>query len=112
MLSDRLLILRSIKEKEEGIKIAKTTISKKLDKTASTYGKWENGERTPDLIDIKNLANYFNVSIDYLLENDATESKKYAKETLAVIDAMNSAPLADRVKMLNTLKAAFPEYFK
>ena len=32
--------------------------------------KWENNEREPDIATLKKLANYFNVSIDYLVENE------------------------------------------
>ena len=36
----------------------------------STYSNYEQGTREPDFETLKKLANFFDVSIDYLLEND------------------------------------------
>ena len=36
----------------------------------STYSNYEQGTREPNLETLKKLANFFDVSIDYLLEND------------------------------------------
>lgn len=38
--------------------------------TASQIGNWERGVRTPSYIEVKKIANYFNVSIDYLVGNN------------------------------------------
>ncbi|MCM0599650.1 helix-turn-helix domain-containing protein [Periweissella fabalis] len=35
--------------------------------TASQIGNWERGIRTPSYIEVKKIANYFNVSLDYLV---------------------------------------------
>lgn len=37
--------------------------------TASQIGNWERGTRTPSYIEVKKIAQYFNVSIDYLVGN-------------------------------------------
>ena len=37
--------------------------------------KWENNEREPDIATLKKLANYFNVSIDYLVENETNSTQ-------------------------------------
>ncbi|MBR2179034.1 MAG: helix-turn-helix transcriptional regulator [Selenomonadaceae bacterium] len=40
----------------------------------ATYSKYEQGTTEPDIATIKKLANFFDVSIDYLLENDRSLS--------------------------------------
>ena len=39
--------------------------------TATVYSRYERGEREPDIEMLCRLANYFQVSIDYLVENDS-----------------------------------------
>ena len=38
--------------------------------------KWENGTGTPDISNLMAIANLFQISIDELLSNGKTESKK------------------------------------
>ena len=45
-------------------------VAKKLNINPRTYSKYETGATEPDIATIKKLANFFDVSIDYLLEND------------------------------------------
>ena len=45
-------------------------LAKKLNINSRTYSKYETGTTEPDIATIKKLANFFDVSIDYLLEND------------------------------------------
>jgi transcriptional regulator with XRE-family HTH domain len=59
--SDRLKKLR----KEKGITLDK--MAEDLGTTKSTLSRYENGKREPKIFLIKEIANYFNVSIDYLL---------------------------------------------
>lgn len=39
--------------------------------TATVYSRYEREEREPDIEMLCRLANYFKVSIDYLVENDS-----------------------------------------
>ena len=45
-------------------------IAKKINVSASTIGMWEQGRNQPDNDSLIKLANMFNVSTDYLLDND------------------------------------------
>lgn len=40
-----------------------------------TVSMWETNKREPDIATLKKLANYFNVSIDYLVENETDTTK-------------------------------------
>lgn len=60
-LSSRLKELRSTK----GVKQAEVATYLNVDR--STYGKYETGDSSPDYDKLVMLANYFHVSVDYLL---------------------------------------------
>lgn len=64
MLSEILKDLR----KEKGV--LQKDVANYLNITASAYGFYEQGKRVPDAETITKLAKYFNVSTDYLLNND------------------------------------------
>lgn len=51
-------------------------------KAQSTIGTWERGNREPSMEDIVKIANYFNVSIDYLfgIEEDKRGVSTYKEE--------------------------------
>lgn len=53
-------------------------------KAQSTIGTWERGNREPSMEDIIQIANYFNVSIDYLfgIEEDKRGISTYKEERL------------------------------
>ena len=44
-------------------------IAKLLGVTSQTVSNWENGKPEPSIDNLKQLSNYFNVSIDYLVGN-------------------------------------------
>jgi transcriptional regulator with XRE-family HTH domain len=59
--SERLKILRQ----EKGL--SQNGLSVKLNMPRTTLSSWEAGSRTPDLATIQLLADFFNISIDYLV---------------------------------------------
>jgi len=61
--SDRLKFLRE----ELGLK--QIELSEKLNMSNSTYNNYEIGIRTPDIETIKIIANFFDVSVDYIVGN-------------------------------------------
>ncbi|MGX8834341.1 helix-turn-helix domain-containing protein [Amedibacillus sp. YH-ame6] len=73
----------------------------------TTYGKWEKEHRTPDIYTVKKLANHFNVSIDFLLDND----NSLFHEAMEINKAMSNVDAQTRKRMVDTLKSAFPNAF-
>lgn len=61
--------LKKLRE-DRGLK--QIDIAKLCNVGASTVSMWETGDRHPDDTTITKLANHFNVTTDYLLDNDAT----------------------------------------
>lgn len=47
--------------------IIQDDVAKAIGVSRQALGKWANGETVPDILDLKKLAKYFNVSADYLL---------------------------------------------
>lgn len=73
MFADNLKQLR----KEKGM--TQSQFASEFNIATGTIAMWETGKRTPDTETLKKIARFFNVSLDYLLDNverppDETES--------------------------------------
>lgn len=78
MLSERLKLLRTEKN------LLQRDVAKFLKITASAYGFYEQGKRIPDSDMLNRIADFFNVSVDYLLgRTDFTTSINQSKSNLA-----------------------------
>lgn len=71
---------------------AKAKFSKALNLPSSALGDWQNGRNKSYLKKLSEIANYFNVSVDYLLgatnarEEDSIEKEKRLDQQLEGID--------------------------
>ncbi|WP_100373109.1 helix-turn-helix domain-containing protein [Bacillus sp. FJAT-45037] len=61
MLHERLKKLRN------ELKLTQTQLAEKLDITRGTYAHYEIGKRQPDYETLQKIADFFEVSVDYLL---------------------------------------------
>ena len=68
-------------------------VAKKLNVSTSAVGMWEQGRSQPDAWCIKQLANMFDVTTDYLLDNNSANSNNDNKELLETISTDLSDPL-------------------
>ena len=59
--------LKSLRERKE---LAQGMVAQNLNLTQATYSRYESGVHQPDYETLKRIANFFNVSIDYLLDNE------------------------------------------
>ncbi|MBE6766869.1 MAG: helix-turn-helix transcriptional regulator [Clostridia bacterium] len=59
--------------KERGLSQLKCAMDLNISREALSY--YENGHRSPDLVMLKKLSDYFNVSIHYLITGEEFESK-------------------------------------
>lgn len=99
MLGERLKKLRE----EKGL--LQKDIAKLLNITASAYGFYEQGKRDPDTDVLRKLADFYGVSIDYLMgrtdiRNPAL-TKKDEKEIEKEIEAMKKKLLESEGLMLS-----------
>ncbi len=76
-----------LKELREQKKLTQIQLAKNLNLNNVTYGRYELGERQPDIQTLCQIADYYDVSLDYLCDH----------ETKGVIDLSNKS---DNYKLL------------
>lgn len=74
-LSDNLRKLRN------SLNLTQEQVSADLKMNRATYAHYETGRREPDIETLKLIAKYYNVTSDYLLDIDDTESSASSKKT-------------------------------
>ncbi len=77
-------IAKNICDLRTEAKMTQLALAEVLNYSDKAVSKWERGESVPDIFMLKRIADYFGVSVDYLLEADHTESieKKIARHKL------------------------------
>ena len=80
MFSSRIKALRKEKKKTQN------DLATYLNVRRSTYGEYERGIITPPYDKIKAIADYFEVSVDYLMGN--TDSKEFKTESIDVSETL------------------------
>lgn len=63
-----------LKQLREERNLKQAQLAKELNVSQGTIGNWERGIREPDFETIKILANYFDVTTDYLLGHEAAKN--------------------------------------
>ncbi|MBQ8615086.1 MAG: helix-turn-helix transcriptional regulator [Clostridia bacterium] len=61
------IFAQRLKELREEKHLNYVDLSKELNVSYTTISRWENQLRVPNIIELKKIAQYFNVSADYLL---------------------------------------------
>ena len=67
-------------------KLLQKDIAKLLGISVSTYSNWEQGKFEPDNASLQKLADYFNVSVDYLLGRESDSGIINTNANLAPIE--------------------------
>ena len=57
-----------LKEIRKAKGLSQLRLATELNTTQNTISRYETGEREPGIAELINIADYFNVSVDYLLE--------------------------------------------
>lgn len=92
--------LKSLREKSN---INQNALAKELSVSQSAVGNWESGIRVPDVKTLEKLANYFDVSIDYLLGGS---------EISVLTRCLAEVPEEDREQLIGTFKNTVDIYLK
>ncbi len=82
-LSEKLYTLR----KKSGL--SQEQLAEKLEVSRQAISKWESGTSVPESDKLIVISNYFNVSLDYLLKEDAEQSASPEKEDLPKANGRN-----------------------
>lgn len=91
MLHQRLRTLR------ENINLMQKEVAERLKINQVTYNRYEKGEREPDNDTLKKIADFFNVSTDYLL----------GRESVSSFDTVDITP--EDIELLKQIKKASAE---
>lgn len=59
--------MNNMKKLREKLQLTQVQVAKDLNLSKQTYNYYENGKRNPDMETLIKIADYYNVSIDYLL---------------------------------------------
>ncbi len=70
----RDVIAKNICDLRTEAKMTQLALADVLNYSDKAVSKWERGESVPDIFMLKRIADYFGVSVDYLLEADHSES--------------------------------------
>ncbi len=87
------MFAKRITDLREGKNLYQKDIAEIFKVEQATVSNWENGKRIPDSDMLIKLANFFSVSIDYLLGNDKEETniEKELKEKEALKKALQKS---------------------
>ena len=76
------IILKRLREEN---KISQQKLANELKVSQSTVGMWENGKNKPEFDTLIKIADYFDVSVDYLLGKSENKNKP-ADENISELD--------------------------
>lgn len=93
--------MERLKELRKRAKMSQVELADVMGVTQSTLGKWELGKQQPDIECIKKIANFFDVSIDYLL----------GMETDPILEKINKLDDEQKNIAKKALSEALPDIF-
>ncbi|MCL2285701.1 MAG: helix-turn-helix domain-containing protein [Firmicutes bacterium] len=99
--------IKSLRKRDD---ITQEKLADALGVTSQAVSKWESESSYPDIEYITPLANFFNVTIDYLFDHDTAEKKKRIDEHCERFDihSRDMKPPQERVDMMRMVLAQFP----
>ena len=101
-----------VKELREKSGLSMDQLAAKLKVTKSRVNMWENNGTIPRMDVLVELANYFNVTTDYLLGNDDTSNiSQYNSKLSSLQRNLSKLNEADLEKAEGMLKAVFMDIF-
>lgn len=93
-------------------------VSKETGIAQSTFSDWKNGRSVPKQEKLTKIADYFNVSLNYLMgieeshENDLQAQNSTEKELLLLCRKVNDAPDEVREQIVEQFKSTIDIYLK
>ena len=83
----KMIIAKNLIELRTSAKLTQLELGEKLNYTDKAVSKWERGESMPDITVLKQIADLFGVTVDYLLQEE--HSKKEVKDAKFTAKAKN-----------------------
>lgn len=72
----KVIIAENIQSLRRDAGMTQAALAEKLNYTDKAVSKWERGESVPDVAVLRDIADLFGVTVDYLLRQDHTADRK------------------------------------
>ena len=101
---------KTLKTLRNSRNISATKLSEDLNIHRGSLSNWEPGRRTPDSEMLLKIANYFNVSVDYLLGNDTDDTDLFnLKGDVRFLKKVKDNEMV-KIPVLGAIRAGLPLY--
>ena len=101
---------KTLKTLRNSRNISATKLSEDLNIHRGSLSNWETGRRTPDSEMLLKIANYFNVSVDYLLGNDTDDTDFFnLKGDVRFLKKVKDNEMV-KIPVLGAIRAGLPLY--
>lgn len=101
-----------MKELRKDRKLSQTKVAKALKMTQRMYSTYETGDRKPTIDTLMDIANYFNVTLDYLTGNETkrleplTEEERKMLKNYRELNTTYQNNVVERIKTLIEIQGA------
>lgn len=96
-----------LKELRKEFNLTGEDLGKLFNVSKTAVSNWESGNRNPDIETLIKIANYFNVSVDYLLGNSNIKSCEEEKDLFKLFKIhLEECKIYDHKKSLENFKLA------
>ena len=108
------MLAKRLKELRAKNGLTQATFAEEFSISKGTIAMWETGKRTPDIETIKQIAEYFGVSVDYLVDNEKQDTSEQLKDDRIVVLArhLQEIPDEDRASLIDNLESTIDMYLK
>jgi transcriptional regulator with XRE-family HTH domain len=96
--------VKTLREREG---ISQTELARNIEVMQGAIGNWETGKRVPDAQMLQKIANYFNVTVDFLLGNG-----EESPELILLARDLKKVSPEDRAFLLDNFKNTIDVYLK
>jgi transcriptional regulator with XRE-family HTH domain len=105
------LFAERLRELRKAARLTQVQFSAEFNISNGTVAMWETGKREPDFSTVISIADFFGVTVDYLIGHDeepASQKGGLSKEDESLILAYHSASQEDRQIIDNIVKRYIP----
>lgn len=103
--------MQKIAELRKGRGLSQKEFGKLIGAAQNTVCNWENGKREPDVQTLNKIADFFNVSVDYLLDNNTSMQPVLDSDGLNARDRKDIAKDMESIREKLTNKTGGPASF-
>ena len=90
-------------KEEKGVKDA--DVARETDITKSTFTDWKNGRSVPGNEKMKKIAEYFGVTVDYILTGEKPDMPIFEPEHLELIELYSKLKEGQKLAVMNLLRS-------